>query len=217
MKYTLVGFTFVLCLILGGCASGPSNYALYAETQAKIAQAHAVAETARFNALSEIAKNGDSAAKVAAVLSIQMGGNNQQRQQHVVAPESFADTALKWTSVLLPGFTQFYTVNRNSAVAMRQSDNQASIAISTNQTFGTIATAGNNANKDIASSGFNALQSSGVAGFNALTGVASLIQAPTTTSTITVQGNYNIGANSGNSGKVSGTSLIDNASSTTTP
>ncbi|NBO29604.1 MAG: hypothetical protein EBV10_10250, partial [Synechococcaceae bacterium WB6_1A_059] len=123
-------------LLLAGCASGPSSYQLYAETQKAIAQAHAVTETARFNALAEIAKNGDSAAKVAAVLSIQMGGgSNQRSQQQVAAPETIADTALKWTSVLLPSFTQFYSINRNSAVAMRQSDNQAAIAISTNKAF----------------------------------------------------------------------------------
>jgi len=247
-------------IMLAGCASsGPSNYQLYAETQAKIAQAHAVAETARFNALAEIAKNGDAASKVAAVLSIQMsGGSNQQRQnQQVAPPETFADTALKWTSVLLPNFTQFYSINRNSAVAMRQSDNQAAIAVSTNQAFTGIATAGHNANSNIAASGFNAinqsntagfnalntqstnafnalntqstnafnalntqntsafnsLQSVGIAGFNALKDTASKIQAPTPN--ITVQGNYNIGENSGNTGKIAGGAITDSTSTPT--
>lgn len=225
---TLVIFLSLLFLV--GCASGPSNYQLYAETQSKIAQAHAVAETARFNALAEIAKNGDSAAKVAAVLSIQMGGGSQPRQQQqVAAPETLADTALKWTSVLLPSFTQFYTVQRNTAVAMRQSDNQAAVAISTNQAFTGIATAGHNANKDIASSGFsaintsntagfnalgtqsvagfNALQATSVAGFNSLTKVAGEIQAPSPNQTI-IHGNGVIGSGSysvsGNSGTNSG-------------
>jgi len=250
MKYTsTIGILLASIFALTSCASsGPSNYQLYAETQAKIAQAHAVAETARFNALAEIAKNGDAASKVAAVLSIQMsGGSNQQRQnQQVAPPETFADTALKWTSVLLPNFTQFYSINRNSAVAMRQSDNQAAIAVSTNQAFTGIATAGHNANSNIAASGFNAinqsntagfnalntqstnafnalntqntsafnsLQSVGIAGFNALKDTASKIQAPTPN--ITVQGNYNIGENSGNTGKLAGTSLTDNTSTPT--
>jgi len=164
------------CFILAGCASGPSNYQLYSETQKAIAQANAVADTARYNALLEIAKNGDSAAKVAAVLSIQMGGGGTQRPpQQVAPPESLADTALKWTSVLLPSFAQVYTVQRNTAVAMRQSDNQAAIAISTNNTFKDMNAAGHTANTNIANSGFtantagfNALNSSSTAGFNAL-------------------------------------------------
>lgn len=205
MKYIA---TIVLALVLAGCASGPSNYALYAETQAKIAQAQAVAETAKYNALAEIAKTGDSAAKVAAVLSIQLNGGGSPRQtQHVSAPETLADTALKWTSVLLPSFTQFYTVQRNTAVAMRQSDNQAAVAQSTNQAFVGIATAGHSANKDIAVSGFNNLQSTGIAGFNSLqsTGIAGFNQLGATASliklpapSITVHGNYNTGSNSGN-------------------
>lgn len=232
---TLIALTCMA--LLAGCASGPSNYQLYAETQAKIAQANAVAETARFNALAEIAKNGDSAAKVAAVLSIQMGSGSQPRQQQqVAAPETLADTALKWTSVLLPSFTQFYTVQRNTAVAMRQSDNQAAVAISTNQAFTGIATAGHNANKDIASSGFsaintsntagfnalgtqsvagfNALQATSIAGFNALKGTSELIQSPAPN--ITVQGNYNVGSNSGNTGRIAGTGLTETTTNTTT-
>ena len=167
MKLLIITITLAL---LTGCASGPSNYALYAETQAKIAQANAIAETAKYNALAEIAKTGDSAARVAAVISMQMNsGNSQQRQpQHVAAPESFADTALKWTSVLLPSFTQLYNVQRTTAVAMRQSDNQAAIAVSTNQAFVGIATAGNTANREIANAGFNTLQSTTNTGFNAL-------------------------------------------------
>lgn len=230
MTRTLISLA-IATMLLSGCASGPSNYQLYAETQAKIAQAQAVAETARFNALAEIAKNGDSAAKVAAVLSIQMGGSPTQRQQQQVAPpETFGDTALKWTSVLLPSFTQFYTINRNSAVAMRQSNNQAAIAISTNKAFTDMNAAGHTANSNIAASGFssntagfnaissqgtaafNSLQGVSIAGFNALKDTAGMIQSPSPS--ITVQGNYNVGSNSGNTGKIAGQDLTD---STATP
>ena len=224
MKRTLISIA-VATVFLSGCASGPSNYQLYAETQAKIAQAQAVAETARFNALAEIAKNGDSAAKVAAVLSIQMGGSaNQRQQQQVAPPETFGDTALKWTSVLLPSFTQFYTINRNSAVAMRQSDNQAAIAISTNKAFTDMNAAGHTANSNIAASGFasntagfNAISSQGTAAFNSLQGVSIAgfnALKDTANPNITVEGNYNVGDNSGNSGKIAGTTLTD---STATP
>lgn len=188
MKFKSIILTTLTSFLLVSCASGPSNYQLYSETQKAIAQANAVADTARYNALLEIAKNGDSAAKVAAVLSIQMGGGGgaQRSPQQVAPPESFGDTALKWTSVLLPSFAQLYTVQRNTAVAMRQSDNQAAIAISTNNTFRDMNAAGHTANTNIANSGFtanttgfnalsasnaaslNTLQSTGIAGFNAL-------------------------------------------------
>ena len=79
MKLLII--TIILAL-LTGCASGPSNYALYAETQAKIAQANAIAETAKYNALAEIAKTGDSAARVAAVISMQMNSGIPNNVNH---------------------------------------------------------------------------------------------------------------------------------------
>jgi len=243
--------TILASLSLIGCASTQTAYQLYAETQAKIAQANAVAETARYNALAEIAKTGDSAAKVAAVLSIQINnGTSQRNHLQMVPPESFEDKALKWTSVLLPNFVQFYTINRNTSVAMRQSDNQAAIAISTNKAFTDISNAGhaanssiaNNgfsamntstiaghaANSSIANNGFSAMNTSTIAGFNALgtqstaafntlqnIGVAGFNSLKDVAPTVTVQGNYNIGENSGNSGKLAGYGLNDNTSTPT--
>lgn len=180
MKYTLIGFTFMLCLILGGCASsGPSNYALYAETQAKIAQAHAVAETARFNALSEIAKTGDSAAKVAAVLSIQLSGNsggNQRNQQVIAAPEDWDQKLLKWAGVILPTVTQglaigaqIHAANTQKQIAVTQSNNAAATAQSTNNTFAAMSGNMATSNAAIAKSGFDAVGAAG----NALTTVAT--------------------------------------------
>lgn len=180
MKYTFIGFTFMLCLILGGCASsGPSNYALYAETQAKIAQAHAVAETARFNALSEIAKTGDSAAKVAAVLSIQLSGNsggNQRNQQVLAAPEDWDQKLLKWAGVILPTVTQglaigaqIHAANTQKQIAVTQSNNAAATAQSTNNTFAAMSGNMATSNAAIAKSGFDAA----TAGSTALTSVAN--------------------------------------------
>ena len=261
MKKTLL-VTILASLSLVGCASTQNAYQLYAETQAKIAQANAVAETARFNALAEIAKTGDSAAKVAAVLSIQMNnGTSQRNNLQMVPPESFEDKALKWTSVLLPNFVQFYTINRNTSVAMRQSDNQAAIAISTNKAFTDISNAGHTANSNIANNGFSAMNTSTTAGFNALgtqstagfnalgtqstaafnalnssttagfnalgtqstaafntlqnIGVAGFNALKDVAPSNNVQGNYNVGENSGNSGKLAGYGLNDNTSTPT--
>lgn len=178
MKYTLIGFTLMICLILGGCASsGPSNYALYADTQAKIAQANAVAETARYNALLEIAKNGDSAAKVAAVLSIQMSQSGGARQQqNVTAPEEWDQKLLKWAGVLLPTVTQglaigaqIHAANTQKQIAVTQSNNAAATAQSTNNTFAAMSGNMATSNAAIAKSGFDAVGAAG----NALTTVAT--------------------------------------------
>lgn len=57
-----------LCtLALTGCVH---EYAAYAEAH----KAQAAAQTARFQALADTAKQGDTTAKVAAVMSLQMAG-----------------------------------------------------------------------------------------------------------------------------------------------
>ncbi len=168
MKIKLI---LLACLaFLTGCASGPSNYQLYADTQAKIAQAHAVSDTARYNALLEIAKNGDSAAKVAAVLSIQMGqGGGSRPQQQVAPPEDWDTKLLRWAGLVLPTATQLYGIHSQRQVAITQSNNATATAISTNQTFGTMSTNMGNSNSAIAKSGFDAV---GVA-TTAITNVAN--------------------------------------------
>ena len=94
---------------LADCAT--SDYKLYAETQQKIAQANASAETARYTALAEIAKQGDTTAKVAAVMSLNMGSTNSKQSQQVNAPISVGDRALQWTGVLLPTITNLYGIH----------------------------------------------------------------------------------------------------------
>ena len=142
---------------LTGCAS--QEYALYADAQKKIAEAQAMSDAARYAALAEIAKQGDTAAKVAAVMSLQMGSgsNNGPRVQHVNPPKSIGDTALQWTSVLLPSLTQFYSISANRQVAITQSNNQAAIAQSTNSTFATMNTNQATSNTAIANAGFTAV------------------------------------------------------------
>jgi hypothetical protein len=169
--------------LLSGCAS--DNYRMYADTQKAIANANAMAEAARYQALAEIAKQGDTAAKVAAVMSLNQGGAGAQRPQQVInPPEHWGDTALRWASLVLPVTTQFYTVNRNSAVAMRQSDNatllgvaqsnnQANVAINTNTAFTNMNAAGLTAANNIATTGFNTANSIASLGFSAATTIAN--------------------------------------------
>jgi hypothetical protein len=179
-----LAFISLFALALTGCATS-KDYQLYAETQQKIAHANAMAETARYAALAEIAKSGDSASKVAAVMSLNMGtGQGNKLPQQVLAPKSAGDTALQWTSVLLPGLTQFYGINANRQIAITQSNNAAAIAQSTNNTFANMNSAGHNANVSIAGQGFNAVTDvakTGIgqvgttagAGFDAVTAVSA--------------------------------------------
>jgi hypothetical protein len=141
-----------------GCATN-KDYQLYAETQQKIAQANAMAETARYAALAEIAKTADPGARVAAVMSINFGsqGSNSPRVNQVAAPKTFGDTALQWTSVLLPSLTQFYGISANKQIAVTQSNNAATVAKSTNDTFATMNGNMAKSNTDIATAGFTAV------------------------------------------------------------
>lgn len=168
-------------LLLAGCANS-QEYRLYAETQREIAQAEAMAEAARWNALQEIAKSGDTTAKVAAAMALQAGGqrNGSGPRSQIAPPKSSAEIALQWTSLLLPNLTQFYSINRNSAVAMqqsnnatvlgiKQSDNQATITTDTNTAFVNLAGQGVNTAAAIAASGFTSIADVAGAGLNAAT------------------------------------------------
>ena len=157
-----------------GCATN-KDYQMYAETQQKIAQANAMAETARYAALAEIAKTADPGARVAAVMSINFGaqGSNSPRANQVAAPRTFGDTALQWTSVLLPGLTNIYGITANRQVAITQSNNQAAVAQSTNATFATMNSNMATSNTAIANSGFTAVTNVANSGLTAVTNVAN--------------------------------------------
>lgn len=123
-------------LLLSGCAGmGDKDYQHYAETQRQIANSRAMAETARYAALAEIAKSGDTTARVAAVMSLQMGGQTNQPQQQVQAPTPLSETLLRWAGVLVPSLTQIYGIQKNAEVAINQSNNNRDVQVNTNQTM----------------------------------------------------------------------------------
>jgi hypothetical protein len=164
--------TSVLLLALTGCAT--NDYKLYAETQQKIAQSQAMVETARYAALSDIAKQGDTTAKVVAVMSLQMGSsNNNNNRSTINAPVTMGDKALQWASVLVPSLTQLYGINANRQLAITQSNNQAAVAQSTNATFATMNGNMARSNADIASSGLTAVTGTASSGLTAATTIAS--------------------------------------------
>ena len=174
----------VCSVALTGCATG-QQYQAYADAHT----AQAAAQTARFQALADIAKQGDTTAKVAAVMSLQMGSPQQNTQ--INAPKSWADYAMQWTGLLLPTIGQVYTVNKQVSLGMRQSDNATALGISTNAAFVGIAS-------QIQAPAANmTISGTGVIG----------------------AGSYSIGANSGqnsgNSGRLAGGGITDNTATPT--
>lgn len=174
MKKTILAF-LIGTIVLTGCATN-KDYQLYAETQAKIAQAEAMKETARYAALAEIAKTGDPGAKVAAAMSLGFANNSGagvRAQQQITPPKSLGDTALQWTSVLLPSLTNLYGINANRQVAITQSNNQAAIATSTNNTFASMNNNMATSNTAIAGAGFTAATNIANSGLTAVTTTAA--------------------------------------------
>jgi len=170
--------TLICALALTGCAH---EYAAYAEAH----KAQAAAQTARYQALADIAKMGDTTAKVAAVMSLQMGGGQQSQQ--IAAPKTWADYAMQWTGLLLPTVGQVYTINKQTSLGMRQSDNATALGISTNNAF--VGMAGK---IQAPAANVTTIGGNGVIG----------------------SGSYSIGANSGsqsgNTGRLAGGSITDN-------
>jgi hypothetical protein len=116
-----------------GCAS-MTDYSLYAQTQQMIAQERAKAEIARYNALKEIAQKGDSAAQVAAVITLNQGVQSQQ-SQGVAPPSNLHDTMLKWASILVPGAVQVYGIGKSTEVAITNSNNNRDVSINNNDSM----------------------------------------------------------------------------------
>jgi PBP1b-binding outer membrane lipoprotein LpoB len=172
----------ILCaLSLTGCAT--AEYQAYADAH----KAQAAAQTARFQALADIARQGDTTAKVAAVMSLQMGGGQQNAQ--IAAPKSWADHALQWTGLLLPTIGQVYTVNKQTSLGMRQSDNATALGISTNNAFVGMASQIQAPAANVTTIGGNGVIGAGTYSIGA-----------------------NSGSNSGNSGRLAGGSITDNTS-----
>lgn len=123
-------------LVLSGCASTENQYNAYMAAETARAKAKENIEVAKYQALAAIGQSGGETAKVAAMISIMAGGGsgNSNPAQGLQPPVSASQTAFQWASLLVPtltqGLVQGYTINRNTALGMKQSDN--SLAASTN-------------------------------------------------------------------------------------
>lgn len=134
MKRVIVSLMVLCALALSGCASG-EQYAAYVAAETAKAEAKASADVAKYKALALIGASGGETAKVAALISLASAPQQGQGVLGLAPPRSAGDTALQWASILVPGLTQAYGINRNTALAMRQSDNALAVTQSTNSTM----------------------------------------------------------------------------------
>lgn len=133
MKKILIA-AVVSVALLSGCAN-TAQYDAYVKAQETVALARAQENAAKYMALAQIAIHGNEGAKVAAVMSINQGNNQSVPQSSIMLPKSGSDTALQWASVLVPSLTQLGLAVKNADVMMNQSNNNASVARSTNETM----------------------------------------------------------------------------------
>lgn len=171
MKKTLMAVAGSLVL-LSGCATN-QDYVLYSQTQQAIANSRASSEIARYQALADIAKNGDTTAKAVAAVTLQLSGNGQTANQQIAPPVSTGDRILQWTGILLPSLTNLYGINANRQVAITQSNNQAAVAQSTNNTFATMNGNMATSNTAIANSGLTAVTSVANTGLSTANSIAT--------------------------------------------
>jgi uncharacterized protein YceK len=114
----LAAVTLTGCAGLDRAIGGNSTeYTEYAAAQVKIAEANALAQKYKYEALVLMSKDASDAAKVAAVMSLQNSGVAIP-QQTLNQPKSMSDTALQWASVLMPSLTQMYSISANKELGL---------------------------------------------------------------------------------------------------
>lgn len=105
MKRTAIFLAALCSALLAGCATDMSRY--YA-VQEKAVEA----DNNAVMALAAAAASGNQGAIVALALRQNSGAK--------IAPPQ--DKALQWASILVPGLTNIYGINRNAAISMKQID-----------------------------------------------------------------------------------------------
>lgn len=132
----------LLPLLVVSACSTKNDVAMNSDYQ--WAKSHA--EQKRLEAITEIAKQGDSGAVAAALLMQQQGAYS------AALPSSGSDKALAWAQVLVPSATNAFGIavngtvsaiqsNNSKDVAINNSNNGKDVSINTNETMSTIASA----------------------------------------------------------------------------
>jgi len=123
----------VSILSLTGCAV--DEYARYAEMQERIQIAKYTAEAERYKAMAAISVTGDTATKVAAMIT--MGGVSQGSNQtpYIPPPKTTWENTKDILGIFLPAFVQGYGIYATNRTAQNASNNSRLTAISTNEAF----------------------------------------------------------------------------------
>lgn len=113
--------TLAAALTLTACATGnDAYYAAIAEREKRQAEQELRADTA----IAQMASGGDAQAKGMAIMYFaQKASGAKANQQAIAAPKSTAEALLPWASLIVPSLTQLYSIQQNTAVQLRHSNN----------------------------------------------------------------------------------------------
>jgi hypothetical protein len=76
------------------------------------------------SAITEMAAAGGPEAKGMGIMYFGMkSAGAKQAQQMIAEPKSVVEQLLPWASLIVPSFTQLYSIQQNTAVQLRHSDN----------------------------------------------------------------------------------------------
>jgi hypothetical protein len=120
----------VVALTLTACAT---NQDAYYQAIAARENRQAEQELRADTAMAQMAASGDAQAKGMAIMHFAMKASNaKQGQQMIAAPKSVAEQLLPWASLIVPSLTQLYSIQQNTAVQLRHSDNSLAGKINDN-------------------------------------------------------------------------------------
>ena len=113
--------TIAAALTLTACAtSQDAYYNAMAEREKRLAQQEMIADTA----IADMATKGDLQAKGMGIMYFALkNAGAKQAQQAIAAPKSVAESLLPWASLIVPSLTQLYSIQQNTSVQLRHSDN----------------------------------------------------------------------------------------------
>jgi hypothetical protein len=109
-----------VALTLTACATNQEAYYKAIEAREnRLAQQELRADSA----IADMASAGDPQAKGMAIMYFATKNASKAAQQAIAAPKSVAEQILPWASILVPSLTQLYSIQQNTAVQLRHSDN----------------------------------------------------------------------------------------------
>jgi hypothetical protein len=118
MKRIILAIT--VALTLTACATNQDAYYKAIEAREnRLAQQELRADSA----IADMASAGDPQAKGMAIMYFATKNASKASQQAIAAPKSVAEQILPWASILVPSLTQLYSIQQNTAVQLRHSDN----------------------------------------------------------------------------------------------